>query len=89
MRRCGWLGPTTDALCRWSSSTVPSFAPYAAAERWPLVVALSRFGTFTQLGEVQSSPSTAFADLATFSLLAGEVLEPGISPSRAWSATAP
>ncbi len=42
------------------------FAPYAAAERWPLVVALSRFGTFTQLGEVQSSPSTAFADLSTF-----------------------
>jgi Domain of unknown function (DUF929) len=42
------------------------FAPYAAAERWPLVVALSRFGTFTQLGEVQSSASTAFSDLATF-----------------------
>jgi hypothetical protein len=42
------------------------FAPYAAAERWPLVVALSRFGTFTQLGEVQSSPTTAFADLSTF-----------------------
>jgi hypothetical protein len=42
------------------------FAPYAAAERWPLVVALSRFGTFTQLGQVQSSPSTAFANLATF-----------------------
>ena len=42
------------------------FAPYAAAERWPLVVALSRFGTFTQLGEVQSSLSTAFSDLATF-----------------------
>ncbi len=42
------------------------FAPYAAAERWPLIVALSRFGTFTQLGEVQSSPTTAFADLATF-----------------------
>jgi Domain of unknown function (DUF929) len=42
------------------------FAPYAAAERWPLVVALSRFGTFTQLGEVQSSPSTAFPNLATF-----------------------
>ncbi len=42
------------------------FAPYAAAERWPLVVALSRFGTFTQLGEVQSSLTTAFSDLATF-----------------------
>ena len=42
------------------------FAPYAAAERWPLVLALSRFGTFTQLGLMQSSGTTAFADLSTF-----------------------
>jgi hypothetical protein len=42
------------------------FAPYAAAERWPLVLALSRFGTFTQLGLMQSSPTTAFANLNTF-----------------------
>ncbi len=42
------------------------FAPYAAAERWPLVLALSRFGTFDQLGLMQSSPTTAFADLPTF-----------------------
>ena len=42
------------------------FAPYAAAERWPLIMALSRFGTFTQLGLMQSSGSTAFADLSTF-----------------------
>jgi hypothetical protein len=42
------------------------FAPYAAAERWPLILALSRFGTFNQLGLMQSSASTAFADLATF-----------------------
>jgi hypothetical protein len=42
------------------------FAPYAAAERWPLVLALSRFGTFRQLGLMQSSPTTAFADLSTF-----------------------
>ena len=42
------------------------FAPYAAAERWPLALALSRFGTFTQLGLMQSSPTTAFADLSTF-----------------------
>jgi hypothetical protein len=26
------------------------FAPYAGAERWPVVVALSRFGSFEQLG---------------------------------------
>jgi len=42
------------------------FAPYAAAERWPLVLALSRFGTFKQLGLMQSSASTAFANLSTF-----------------------
>jgi len=42
------------------------FAPFAAAERWPLVLALSRFGTFDQLGLMQSSSSTAFADLSTF-----------------------
>jgi Domain of unknown function (DUF929) len=42
------------------------FAPYAAVERWPLVVALSRFGTFTQLGLMQSSGTTAFANLSTF-----------------------
>jgi hypothetical protein len=42
------------------------FAPYAAVERWPLTLALSRFGTFTQLGLMQSSATTAFADLATF-----------------------
>jgi hypothetical protein len=42
------------------------FAPYAAAERWPVVLALSRFGTFGQLGIVQSSPTTAFAALSTF-----------------------
>ena len=42
------------------------FAPYAAAERWPLVLALSRFGTFDQLGLMQSSATTAFANLSTF-----------------------
>jgi hypothetical protein len=42
------------------------FAPYAAAERWPLVLALSRFGTFRQLGLMQSSATTAFSNLSTF-----------------------
>jgi hypothetical protein len=42
------------------------FAPYAAAERWPLILALSRFGTFNQLGVMQSSSTTAFANLSTF-----------------------
>ncbi len=42
------------------------FAPYAAVERWPLIMALSRFGSFNQLGLMQSSPTTAFANLSTF-----------------------
>ncbi len=42
------------------------YAPYAAAQRWPLILALSRFGTFKQLGLMQSSPTSAFADLSTF-----------------------
>ncbi len=62
----------------WQSSTIGAgprpvvffygaeFAPYAAAERWPVVVALSRFGTFSALGLMQSSSSVAFSDTPTF-----------------------
>jgi hypothetical protein len=42
------------------------FAPYAAAERWPVIVALARFGTFSQLGLMQTSGTVAFSDLSTF-----------------------
>ena len=42
------------------------FAPYAAVQRWPLILALSRFGTFRQLGLMESSATTAFASLSTF-----------------------
>ncbi len=34
------------------------FCPYCAIERWALVVALSRFGTFSELGQTISSSST-------------------------------
>ncbi len=55
-------GPTKPVVFFYGAE----FAPYAAVERWPLIVALSRFGTFTQLGLMQSSPTSAFADLSTF-----------------------
>jgi hypothetical protein len=42
------------------------FAPYAAAQRWPVVVALARFGTFSKLGLMQSSTVSAFPNLSTF-----------------------
>ena len=32
------------------------YCPYCAAERWPFVVALSRFGTFSNLGTTTSAP---------------------------------
>jgi thiol-disulfide isomerase/thioredoxin len=31
------------------------FCPFCAAERWPLIVALSRFGTFSNLSQINSS----------------------------------
>ena len=52
------------------------FAPYAAAERWPLILALSRFGTFNQLGLMQSSSTTAFANLSTFTFWKVSYVEP-------------
>lgn len=33
------------------------FCPYCAAQRWPLAVALGRFGTFSRLGLTESAPS--------------------------------
>lgn len=43
------------------------FCPFCASERWSLVVALSRFGTFRELGLTRSSSSDVFPDTATFS----------------------
>lgn len=42
------------------------FCPYCAAERWSVVVALSRFGTFTQLPMTTSSSTDVYPDTATF-----------------------
>jgi Domain of unknown function (DUF929) len=41
------------------------YCPYCAAERWAMVVALSRFGRFTGLGETASSPSDVYPNTAT------------------------
>jgi hypothetical protein len=42
------------------------YCPYCATERWAVVVALSRFGTFTNLGQTASSPSDVYPSTATF-----------------------
>ena len=42
------------------------YCPFCAAERWSLVVALSRFGTFTGLGLAKSAHEDVFPDTETF-----------------------
>jgi uncharacterized protein DUF929 len=43
------------------------YCPYCAAERWAMVVALSRFGTFSGLGQTHSSSTDIYPDTATLS----------------------
>jgi hypothetical protein len=42
------------------------FCPYCAAERWVLVTALGRFGTFSHLGATSSSSAEVFPGTPTF-----------------------
>jgi len=42
------------------------FCPYCAAERWAMVAALSRFGTFANLHTMRSSSSDSFPNTPTF-----------------------
>jgi hypothetical protein len=43
------------------------FCPYCAAERWPLIQALSRFGTFSNLSKISSSSTDVDPNTPTFS----------------------
>ncbi|MFK4086393.1 DUF929 family protein [Kribbella sp. NPDC020789] len=43
------------------------FCPYCAAERWPVAVALSRFGTFSNLGTTHSASDDVFPNTPTLS----------------------
>jgi hypothetical protein len=45
------------------------YSPFCAAERWALVVALSRFGTFSALDDMQSSTTSVFPGVQTFSFV--------------------
>ncbi|MGH8116783.1 MAG: DUF929 family protein [Rhodanobacteraceae bacterium] len=45
------------------------FCPYCAALRWPLVLALMRFGNFTGLKATRSSSSDVYPNTATFSFV--------------------
>lgn len=43
------------------------WCPFCAAQRWPMIVALSRFGTFDGLTATTSTSDDAFPDTPTFS----------------------
>lgn len=42
------------------------YCPYCAAERWPIIIALSRFGAFSGLKTTTSSSSDIYANTPTF-----------------------
>jgi hypothetical protein len=43
-----------------------NYCPYCAAERWAMIIALSRFGTFSGLTATHSSSSDVYPDTDTF-----------------------
>jgi thiol-disulfide isomerase/thioredoxin len=45
------------------------YCPYCAAERWAIVMALSRFGSFSGLQQMASSPTDVFPNTHTFTFL--------------------
>ena len=52
------------------------YCPYCAAERWALVVALSRFGTFSNLSGTHSSSSDVYPNTQTLSFYGSSYSSP-------------
>lgn len=55
------------------------YCPFCAAERWPLVVALSRFGTFTGLRATHSAAGDEYPNTATLSFYGSRYTSPYIT----------
>jgi thiol-disulfide isomerase/thioredoxin len=54
------------------------YCPYCAAQRWAMVVALSRFGTFSHLDQSTSSSSDVYPDTPTFTFYQSSYSSPYI-----------
>lgn len=52
------------------------YCPFCAAERWPLIVALSKFGTFSGLKLMLSSPTDVYPSTPTFSFYGSSYSSP-------------
>jgi len=63
------------------------YCPYCAATRWPLTIALLRFGNFSGLEYMLSSPSDYFPNTPTFTYLKAKYYSPYVvfQPYEAWN----
>jgi hypothetical protein len=52
------------------------WCPMCGAERWAMIVAFSRFGTFSGLGNITSSSSDVYANTPTFSFVKSKFTSP-------------
>ena len=59
-------GPTGKPLVFYEGA---EYCPYCAAERWPMIIALSRFGTFSGLATTSSSSTDVYPNTPTFTFL--------------------
>jgi hypothetical protein len=66
VRRSVELGPNGHPLVSYIGA---EYCPYCAGERWPLVVALSRFGTFSGLSLSHSATDDIYPNTPTFSFV--------------------
>lgn len=76
--------PTTVAPLRAGSKPEvlymgAEYCPFCAAERWPLVMALSKFGSFSNLLSTRSSSTDTNPDTPTFSFVGSTYTSPYIA----------
>lgn len=55
------------------------YCPFCAAERWPLIVALSRFGRFRVLHDASSTNQSVFPGTPTFSFVGNQYVSPYVT----------
>jgi thiol-disulfide isomerase/thioredoxin len=55
------------------------YCPYCAAERWALIIALSKFGHFSNLSEITSAANDVYPNTHTFSFYKAKYTSPYIS----------
>lgn len=55
------------------------YCPFCAAQRWSTIVALSRFGTFSNLGETSSSAVDSYPNTPTFTFVDAKFSSPYVA----------